>query len=516
MKEWYNLITGSDFEYDFSFPNWEDEVKGLFDIASSKYPLRFLGHTRAGRDVEIREEERAHTYIIGSTQEGKSKFIEHLVTGDIKRGLGCCVLDPTVGGKTVYSILKYCIRYGVENVLLIDPKYAYQRPFKVPQLSPFEYGNSQKTMRSIRRLEETIRSIHADDEQVTTRINTYLPALLTVLYNAKRGLREFVYFMDKKWGDKRLEILSHTPAGHPARAVLEAIYGEDVKARSAMDEAKTTLHRLRPFTKDTLGLMFHSPTGIDFKALVQQRWVILVNLSPTDGFGVQESKLLGSLIINEIVDATDLYSRPFIERDLKPPPYYLYIDEAANFIGEDIAWTMEHAQKTGLKVTIGHQSSAQFSDTGVLNRIMTVAKMRVQFSLPGRADRSRMDKEIGTTDEAPLLIQEAKIELPKKAFERVRTPDVPDIKEVKPEDIEQFIYDLYSNELAFLDAKALQKKLDEEYAAANPRITKPGKSDGQAANETPVSERIPVSERRRRYKAGQASTGTDTPSSKET
>lgn len=129
-EQWYKLQTGSELEYDFSVPSWETEALSLF--ASTKYPLRPLGHTKDGRKIEIAEEDRSHAYIIGSTQEGKSKFIEHLVRGDIKRGLGCCVLDPTFGGKTVYSILRYCIKNNIQNVLLIDPKHAREFPYKVP------------------------------------------------------------------------------------------------------------------------------------------------------------------------------------------------------------------------------------------------------------------------------------------------------------------------------------------------------------------------------------------------
>lgn len=507
-EQWYTLLQEADYKYDFPIPTWQDYAASLFDFANTQYPLRPLGFTPTGKKIEIKEEDRSHTYIIGSTQEGKSKFIEHLVRGDIKRSFGCCVLDPSSGGKTVYSILRYCIKNKVQKVLLIDPKYATQFPYKVPQLSPFVYNEKFKRQlqtRSSRILRDTLRVIYRDDVQTTTRVNRYMPALITVLYNAQASLHDSQYFTDKSFAEERQQILSHTPKKHPARVALESVFGDDAKAKANYDQAVSTILRINPLINDTLGLMFMAPVGINFYRLVKEKWVILVNLETTDGFDELESKLLGTLVINQIINAVYLYSRAYEQAGMKPPPYYLYVDEAAEYVGDKLARTMELSQKTGLKVTIGHQSGAQFGESGVLNRIMTVSKMRVQFSLPGKADRTRMDREIGETSTDELRVQEARIQLPKQDFVTVRTPKVKDLfKTVSEGDVKTFVNKLFEAPW-YQDARQLQKQLDSQYgqsATADPRTARPRETPDRPATDQST---LSVAERIRRHKSKVAS-----------
>jgi hypothetical protein len=78
----------------------------------SKYPLRTLGQSQDG-GLDLSEENRqAHIHILGSTREGKGKFLEMLLTQDMGN-FGATLLDPSDNGATAYSVLKWAMAQGL-------------------------------------------------------------------------------------------------------------------------------------------------------------------------------------------------------------------------------------------------------------------------------------------------------------------------------------------------------------------------------------------------------------------
>src|SRR5436309_269475 len=93
--DWFYLKTGKKrSELVKERPTAQDIVNRRLSQIKSKYPLRDVG---VGQErILLSEEEReSHMHIIGTTGEGKSRFIEHLIRGDIQQGNGVCFLDPT-------------------------------------------------------------------------------------------------------------------------------------------------------------------------------------------------------------------------------------------------------------------------------------------------------------------------------------------------------------------------------------------------------------------------------------
>jgi hypothetical protein len=60
-------------------------------------------------DVLMALSERIHMHIIGEPGMGKSKFLEYLMRWDIEHGKGFLFIDPSMGGRTAYAMLKYLI-----------------------------------------------------------------------------------------------------------------------------------------------------------------------------------------------------------------------------------------------------------------------------------------------------------------------------------------------------------------------------------------------------------------------
>lgn len=396
----------------------------------SKYVVRSIGRGTDGELFLTEEERQDHLHILGTTGEGKSRFIEHLIRGDIKQGNGVCFLDPTDRAETAYSVLRYCAKIGFEKVCLIDP-HTLQSHGRITAIQPFHREKSYQQA-TVSNLMDTVRILfQTKDAAETPKIQRYLPAMLYVLWNAGLTLHEAVYFT------------SYRAAAPRRKQILEQSYPLD-RHRLAIDEAfetyprfnnefSSTVRRLEPFFDSTLDLMFGASEGVDFSKMITEGWVILVNLHSGLGFEPIHTRLLGTSIINEIIFALDrLRNRGW------KGVYYLYIDEAGRYANRNLADLLAYKRKSGLRVTIAHQYFKQFEDTTVLDAVKQLCKTKVMFNTPSHVDRLDMVKALGYGGDVPPLMasyansnlpkQYAVIALSKQPPSRVKIPDVPNIK----------------------------------------------------------------------------------------
>jgi hypothetical protein len=440
------------------------EAEKLF----TKYPLRILGYnSQAQKRLFIKEEERPHAHLIGSTGEGKSKFIEHLIRDDIERGFGCCLLDATSGAKTLNEILKWCCYKGLENVCLID-LHSRWKFGKVPGINPFLYkkekdGSQTKSQMlrktSVDSILDTIRILtQTKDPATQSFINRYLPAVLSCLYNAQSPLHEALYFSSQIYVQQRNEILSYSDAADSYRRDLEEAFRS---ASMYSGQLQTTINRLNYFFHDPLGLVFGVDKGIDFMKLVRDKWVILVNLDASLDLDETDARLLGTMVINQLMVAIDrLFYKGYQKR------YYLYIDEAGEYATRKLAKTFALKGKTGLRVTIGHQYFGQFEDKYVVDAINALTNLKAMFNLPGREDRDKITKmfyggEISDRQasfaNADIPKQHAVIKVGKGSPQRVKIPDIKSPK-VSREQLESYIMKLYEQPW-YYDPRTIQDKL---------------------------------------------------------
>lgn len=393
------------------------------------------------QSVIIREEQREHVHIIGTTGEGKSKFLEYLIRHDIDQGRGICFLDPSDRGDTLYNILRYCYTKNHKKVCLIDPyhRFSFQ---KVPVINPFHYESSYRDA-SVANIMETIRTVFGQKEDAQTpRINKYLPAILRILWSAKATLRDSIYFTLKDYEFEREAFYkSESRDVLMIRGVYRTVFTQE--------SLHSTINRLQPFYDDTLALIFGYREGINFAKLIAEGWVILVNLYSGFGYEPIHTRLLGTTIINELIFALDRLNN----RGWKGI-YHLYIDEAGRYANRNLADLLAYKRKAGLRVTLAHQYSNQFEDEYVLDAVNNLCKLKVAFYIPDRVDRDRFVRlayggDLPDRDVSYVLSgqkkQYAVIKEPKKSPHVVRIPDV-HTPPVPREDLKAYVNEIYKNE----------------------------------------------------------------------
>lgn len=428
-------------------------------------------------------ERESHIHILGTTGEGKSRFIELLIREDIKNGNGVCFLDPTDRAETAYNILRYCASIGFEKVCLIDPHLIHSHN-RVCTIQPFNYKKSYRAA-SAASVMDTVRILfQTRDAAETPRIQRYLTALLNVLWQSEMTLHEAIYFTEyKNSAPRRKEILSHSDPLDRHRLALEEVFETYYRFNT---EFASTVRRLEPFFDSSLDLMFGADSGVDFIKMITEGWVILVNLYSGLGFEPIHTRLLGTTVINELIFALDrLRNRGW--RGV----HYLYIDEAGRYANRNLADLLAYKRKSGLRVTVAHQYFRQFEDSHVLDAVKNLTKTKVMFDTPNPADRLEMIKLLGYGGDIPRLEAEyankdlpkqyAIIKKPKQAPERIRVEDVPDVKlSRKAED--DFIFKLL-NQPFYQHPDDIRKQFEQRFSALPP---KPRAGADRGSNSSPV------------------------------
>ena len=444
-------------------PTAKDAIQRRLKQLKSKYPVRSIGRGTDGELFLTEEERESHLHILGTTGEGKSRFIEHLIRGDIKQGNGVCFLDPSDRANTAYRILRYCASIGFDKVCLIDP---YRRPLACIQ--PFTKYKAS----TVANIDSTIRTVfQTKDQAETTRLNRYLPALLRVLWEAKMTLHESLYFSNFEnlyYKAKRTDILNRLHPFDRDRITIEGVF----KSYSRFETYfSSTVNRLDPFWDSTLSLMFGADKGIDFRKMITEGWVILVNLYSGLGFEPLQSRVLGTSIINEVIAALDsLWLNHW------KGVYYLYVDEAGRYANRNLAELLAHKRQSGLRVAIAHQYFKQFEDPYVLEAIKNLCKLKVMFNTPNHNDRLDMIKALGYGgDIPPLMASYANANLPKQYAVvavskqppvRVKIPNVPDAIVSRAAEAD-FIQKCLSHEWNFTP-KEIREQMNDRTQAIHP------------------------------------------------
>ena len=149
---------------------------------------------------------------------------------------------------------------------------------------------------------------------------------------------------------------------------------------------ESTLNRLFEITKTPLlrNIVGQEKRNLDFLTLMNEGWVVLVNLSSGGRLSPDNSRVLGALLVNDLF----LAARCRDEETGKKKPFHVYIDECADFINEDVAKILTEGRKFGLHLTLAHQDLGQLKREGerVYKAVMNSARTKVVFAVQDPED----------------------------------------------------------------------------------------------------------------------------------
>jgi hypothetical protein len=506
-RDYFKALTGK--TYDDAFKRKRRPYGQSLDLiwkrGKTNYDLRLLG--TGEKEVWISEEERsANFHILGEPEQGKSKFLEYHIRKDIDMGNGLCLLDPSDNGDTCKKILAYCAQNAVKKVVYISPdtlpKYG-----KIACLKPLQ-GKAVK--QSVEGVMEALNILFNSKSTDTPRIRKNLSALLRLLAKSDLTIKESEIFADFQ-DIRNLDFIKDDRDSRTLKTVFKSPFTWEQYFAS-------TINRLDAFWQEPLSLMFGSNTGIDFTKMISEGWVILVNLYPTQNFTVENTQLLGVLIISQIIQAIDnLNSWGW------KGVHYLYIDEAGRFATPQIDNVLSYKRKSGLRLMLAHHYFEQFEDKKVMHAIKQGARIKVMFNTSSYQDRLEMVKDLGYGGDIPHVLatyanqnipkQYAIIKKNKETPVRVRIPDVPEVK-ISKEKLDSYIKELLNQDF-YLSKGEIEKQINARSLRANSKSSQSRKTSHSKPDNAPIVSRGIQQRRKQKQSVSESSQKPPIPESTE-
>ncbi len=182
-------------------------------------------------------------------------------------------------------------------------------------------------------------------------------------------------------------------------------YFHSLKANRQEELAASSLARLESFVCDETirRVLTHQP-ALNLEDVIHNGRVLLVNLELNRPLRIDDVKLLGRFIVNDVLN--HVFERPEGERR----PVFLILDEAQLFATSDLCSALDLGREVGLHCVLAHQHLAQLRDeekSGYLyNSVMTCARTKAIFGGLTVEDLEVLTKEVAIDQFNPMAIKD--------------------------------------------------------------------------------------------------------------
>jgi hypothetical protein len=344
--------------------------------------------------------------VIGATNSGKTRFLQHLIRQDIRYREGLCLLDPT--GNLYHDLLVWCETHHYldrDRVALFEPAGEASFGF-----NPLAFGHSPDETEinfAVGSLVATFaQAWGGEDINKTPLLQRLLRAILHALLEHDLTLVEadrLVSVLDADGVRRHLTGTLRDPGYRREWADLNGM-----KPREFEDRFQSVKNRLSKFVRSppVRAILGRKEGVLDTRAFMDAGGVLLCNLGTGDRrLPLDDARLLGMLLVNDLV--LKARGRPKGSR-----PFYLYIDECYHYLNDDIATILDQMRQFGLHLILAHQHLGQLDAAGPLIKgaILTDARTKVVFGGLSMESATRMADD--------LFAGELDLEEPKHALDK--------------------------------------------------------------------------------------------------
>lgn len=330
-----------------------------------------IGSLAGNRDITIalgNEELATHLAIFGGTGRGKSKLVEQIFRQLIEQGGGGCVVDPH--GDLVEDILAYILQFPEA----IDPEFLKKIHYFEPGSQRWRFSLDQFVYHPIPGVDPEIEY----PDWLAAKIDSVAQVIIRMQGEADFEGRPRLerYLTDVLYGvGAKLDHGGHLPLAdalllldfnHPQHGAVYAQIAEhlpdEVRAdfetlraaapRQREEWTASTIGRLRTFLRPGVRTLFANKAkeAVDFEKIIANGEIMLVNLRRTRSFSHAQANAIGGMFIDEILEAAEISER------WKRIPYFLFIDEASRFAGQDLIDSLAQARKWKLSVGLAFKT----------------------------------------------------------------------------------------------------------------------------------------------------------------
>jgi TraM recognition site of TraD and TraG len=172
---------------------------------------------------------------------------------------------------------------------------------------------------------------------------------------------------------------------------------ENKRPEHYLAQLESTANRLFKFvTHPTIRrLMSLNDNTINLEEIINKNQVLLVNLQTSSTFSKESSRIIGTLLVNEIWEIMRQRTRDQAKR---LPRFYLIMDEFQEFATPDIGEMLDQGAKYGLHLMLFHQFLDQLDRD--LRGSLSACHTRFVFGGVSRTDTTHMFSGTGPSFEA--------------------------------------------------------------------------------------------------------------------
>ncbi len=303
------------------------------------------------------EDRLRHLYIIGQTGTGKTGLMKSMIIQDIKRGEGCCFIDPH--GSDILDILAAVPPERYKDVIYFDPA-DLSRPFG---LNFLEYDLSHPEQKTFI-VNELLAIFHRLYGDVPESMG---PAFEQYFRNATLLVME-----DPASGSTMLDIArvlanSEFRRGKLAKSMNPIVnqFWNEIATKAG---GEASLENIVPYITNKFDdftandfirpIVGQQESSFKFREVMDTKKILLINLSK-GRLGERNANLLGLILVGKIFMAA--LSRADTPQKTYPP-FYLYIDEFQNVTTDSIPGILSEARKYKLALTVAHQFLNQIEE----------------------------------------------------------------------------------------------------------------------------------------------------------
>lgn len=326
-----------------------------------------------------------HTDLVGATGCGKSTALISCMIQDAKQNIGFACFDPH--GDLIDMVLARIPDERIYDVILFDPADA-----------DFPIGFNILSSRS--ELEQVL--LASDLVSILRRFSTsWGDVMNSVLANA------ILAFLESTRGGSLLDLKRFLIERTFREKFLETVRDEEIRCYWLREFPQIKgkpyaplLTRLDTFCRSRIirNIVGQRENKLDFRWIMDEGKILLVRLSH-GAIGIENSYMLGSLIVSKIYHAA--LSRQDIPESSRRP-YFLYLDEAHNFVTESMSQILTGGRKFGLGLVTAHQQLRQFPPD-ILDSILANAHTRICFRVDEDAERLAKGFSFFTADDLKNL-----------------------------------------------------------------------------------------------------------------
>lgn len=338
-----------------------------------------VGKTLRGKNAYFTEETRqTHIHVIGSSGKGKSKFLEGMIREDILNARGMCLIDPH--GYLYNDLVTWCESKHLldeepwkDKIVLFDPS-SDEWTFG---FNPLDFGASETAFGVDSMVKACSQVWGGEDTAQTPLLKRCLRATFHALVENHLTLLEAIDLTSPLDRRNIRKYMTDNITDTVFRDQWEMF--NDLRPREFMEHFSSTNNRLLEFlaAPRIRNIIGQTENIINFKKFMDEGYIVLINLASSDKLSDDNARLLGTLMVNDLF----LKARQRDKQTAKKHPFYLYIDECALFINEDIRRILDEGRKFGLHLALAHQHLSQLRRAGedVYGAVMGSAQTKVVF-----------------------------------------------------------------------------------------------------------------------------------------